>query len=666
MRKKGLSHLLEPSFRLYFLFLAAFALATALAGRYALACVEGVIVLILLLYFRRGNEIRKREILSYIDNISTNMDVAAKDTMVNAPLPMVIFQPDTEEVIWSNDKFLQITGERDHLFDRKVTEAAPGFDPRWLMEGKTQCPTEIQLGQRRFWVFGHLVRTGDKGERSFLATTYWVDVTDFSLIRDQFYSSRPVVALLNLDNYDEVFRGVSDNIKSAMLSDINRILDEWSSPTHGLLCRYDRDRYLFLFEEEYLTSFLEQKFDVLDRVREVVNPSGLPVTLSIGAGRDADGYGELFQYASLALEMALSRGGDQAVVKNRFNFEFYGGRRASDTEKHTKVKSRVMASALYELIGDASQVFVMGHAFPDMDCVGPAAGIVAMARKRGIPAHILRDPGSNPAELIVNELAALPEYEGVFLSPTDALVSADVSSLLVVVDTNRPEQVLSPDLLEAVNKVAVIDHHRRAASYIEGAALNFHEPYASSASELCTELLQYVLDPKDLLRREAEALMAGIVLDSKNFTIRTGSRTFDAAAFLRRAGADTTEVRRFFKSDLKLTITRYEIMKEAHMYRDGTAISAIDHPVDRVTGAQAADELLTISGVNASFVLFPDDAGRVILSARSSGDVNVQVIAEALGGGGNAAVAGAQIPEKTVDDVLEELRRAIDRYCEEN
>ncbi len=666
MRKKGLSHLLEPSFRLYFLFLAAFALATALAGRYALACVEGVIVLILLLYFRRGNEVRKREILSYIDNISTNMDVAAKDTMVNAPLPMVIFQPDTEEVIWSNDKFLQITGERDHLFDRRVTEAAPGFDPRWLMEGKTQCPSEVQLGGRRFWVFGHLVRTGDKGERSFLATTYWVDVTDFSLVRDQFYASRPVVALLNLDNYDEVFRGVSDNVKSAMLSDVDRILDEWSSPAHGLLCKYDRDRYLFLFEEEHLGAFLEQKFDVLDQIRGVVNPSGLPVTLSIGAGRDADSYGDLFQYASLALEMALSRGGDQAVVKNRFNFEFYGGRRASETEKHTKVKSRVMASALYELIGDASQVFVMGHSFPDMDCVGPAAGIVAMARKRGVSAHILRDPNSNPAEPLINELAALPEYEGVFLSPTDALVAADVSSLLIVVDTNRPEQVLSPDLLEAVNKVAVIDHHRRAASYIEGAALNFHEPYASSASELCTELLQYVLDPKDLLRREAEALMAGIVLDSKNFTIRTGSRTFDTAAFLRRAGADTTEVRRFFKTDLRQTTARYEIMKEARLFREGVAVSALRHPVDRVTAAQAADELLTISGVNASFVLFPDDDGRVILSARSSGDVNVQVVAEALGGGGNAAVAGAQIPDKTVEDALEELEAAIDRYCEEN
>lgn len=662
MRKKGLSHLLEPSFRLYFLFLAAFALVTALAGEYVLAFVEGLIVLGLLAYFRHSNDVRKREILSYIDNISSNMDIAAKDTMVNAPLPMVIFQAETEEVIWSNDRFLQITGERDHLFDRKVTEAAPGFDPRWLMEGKTQCPTEVHLGDRRFLVFGHLVRTGTKGERSFLATTYWVDVTEFSLLRDQFYSSRPVVALLNLDNYDEVFRGVSDNVKSAMLSDVDRILDEWATPTHGLLCRYDRDRYLFLFEEEHLAPFLEQKFDLLDQIREVVNPNGLPVTLSIGVGRDGDSYSDLFQYASLALEMALSRGGDQAVVKNRFNFEFYGGRRASETEKHTKVKSRVMASALYELIGDASQVFVMGHAFPDMDCIGPAAGIVAMARKRGVPAYILRDPNSNPAEQLLGELASLPEYEGVCLSPTDALVKADVNSLLVVVDTNRPEQVLSPDLLEAVNKVAVIDHHRRAASYIEGAALNFHEPYASSASELTAELLQYVLDPQDLLRREAEALMAGIVLDSKNFTIRTGSRTFDAAAFLRRAGADTTEVRRFFKTDLNLAISRYEIMKEAQMYREGIAISALSHPVDRVTAAQASDELLTISGINASFVLFPDDAGRVILSARSSGDVNVQVITEALGGGGNAAVAGAQIPEKTVEAVLEELRAAIDHY----
>ncbi len=663
LHKKGLSHLLEPSFQLYFVFLAVFALATAVAERYALAVIEGVIVLVLVIYYHRSNDARRREILSYIDNISYNMDVAAKDTMVNAPLPMVIFRPETEEIIWANDRFLQITGEKDQMFDRRVTEAVPTFSARWLMEGKTQCPTLVEAGQRRFQVFGHLVRTDDGAQHGFLATTYWVDVTEFAQTSDAFYATRPVAALINLDNYDEVFRGVTDSVKSAMLTEINRILDEWAAPTHGLLCRFDRDRYLYIFEEQALPAFQEQKFDVLDRVREVLNPDGLPVTLSIGVGKGAENYLELYQYASLALEMALSRGGDQAVVKNQFNFDFYGGRRATETEKHTKVKSRVMASALYELIGDASQVFIMGHAFPDLDCIGPAAGVVAMARKRGARAYILRDSKSNPAEAMTEELAALSEYDGVFISPTDALVAADVNSLLVVVDTNRPEQVLSPDLLEAVSKVAVIDHHRRAASYIEGATFSFHEPYASSASELTTELLQYVLGPKDLLRTEAEALMAGIVLDSKNFTVRTGSRTFDAAAFLRRAGADTTEVRRFFKVDLRSAADRYEIIKEAQMLPRGVAVSALEHPVDRVTAAQAADELLTISGVSASFVLFPDSEGRVILSARSAGEVNVQVILEGLGGGGNAAVAGAQITGKTASQVRQELLDAIDQYC---
>ena len=663
MHKKGLSHLLEPSFRLYFIFLAAFAIATAAAGNYTLAMAEGIIVLVLFLYFRHSSAQRKRDIVNYIDSITCNMDVAAKDTMVNAPLPMVIFRPDTEEVIWSNDRFLRISGEKDHLFDRKITDAVPGFDPRWLMEGKTQCPSEVSLEGRRFLVFGHLARADGTGERRFLATTYWVDVTAFSDIRDEFYASRPVAAILNLDNYEEVFKGVSDNIKSAMLADINRRIDEWAAPTEGLLCRYDRDHYLFLFEERYLPAFLEKKFDVLDQVHEVVNPAGLPATLSIGVGRDADTFAGLFQYASLAVEMALSRGGDQAVVKNRFNFDFYGGR-AKETEKHTKVKSRVMANALAELIGDASQVFVMGHKFPDLDCIGPAAGIMAIARKRGVRAHIIRDSDPNPADRMIAELSALPEYEHVFIPSQDAMIMADASSLLVVVDTNRPEQVLSRDLLDSVNKVAVIDHHRRAASYIEGAALNFHEPYASSASELVTELLQYIMEPSDLLRGEAEALMAGIVLDSKNFTIRTGSRTFDAAAFLRRAGADTTEVRRFFKNDLSNTITRYEIMKEAKMYRGNMAISAMSHPVDRVTAAQAADELLTVAGVAASFVLFPDGE-RVILSARSLGETNVQVILESLGGGGNAAVAGAQIPGKNVEQVRKELLASIDKYCED-
>ncbi len=663
MNKKGLSRLLEPSFQLYFMVLALFALGTALVGKYILAVTEALVIFVLFLYFRRRDAQRRREILSYIENISGDIDTAAKDTVVNAPLPMVIFRPDTKEVVWSNKLFLHITGEKDHLFDRKITEAIPDFDARWLMEGKSQCPTEVYIGQRRYQVFGRLVHGEGKEKRSYLATTYWVDVTEFSTVRDEFYGSRPVVAILLIDNYDEVFKGVGDNIKTAMTVDINRRFTEWAAPSGGMLCRFDRDRFLLIFEEQYLPAFINGKFDILDRVREVVNPNGLPVTLSIGAGRDADSFGELFQFASLALEMALSRGGDQAVIKNKINFDFYGGR-AKETERQSKVKSRVMASAFNSLLGDSSQVFVMGHSFPDLDCIGPAAGIVAIARKRGIDAHIVRGGDPGPADAMMDRLAGLEAYRDVFLSPADAMVRSDPRALLVVVDTNRPEQVLSQDLLESINRVAVIDHHRRAASYIEGAALNFQEPYASSASELVTELLQYILEPGDLLREEAEALLAGIVLDSKNFISRTGSRTFDTAAFLRRAGADTAKVQSFFASDLPSTVARHDIIRQAQLYRAGIAISAIDHTVDRVTAAKAADELLTVAGVDASFVLFPGEDGRIILSGRSGGKVNVQVILEMLGGGGNAAAAGAQIADKTLEEVRGDLIEAINKYCE--
>ena len=658
--KNKLSRLLEPSLRLYFIALVCFTVATALFGNWYLTAAEAVVVVVLYLYFRQANGRRKREILKYIDNVSNNIDVATKDTMVNAPLPMVIFQPETDEVIWSNERFLQITGETDHLFDTKLSAAVPDFNARWLMEGKSECPTEVRLGDRRFLVFGHLVRTGEKGRQSFLATTYWVDVTDFSTIRDEFYASRPVVAILLLDNYEEVLKGLNDNARSALLSEINAKLDEWVAPAGGLLCRYDRDHYLFVFEEQYLAQFQEAKFSVLDAVHAIHNDAGIPATLSIGIGKDADSFQELFQYAALSIDMALSRGGDQAVIKNKFNFEFYGGR-SRETERRTKVKSRVMATALSELAADASRLFITGHKFPDLDCIGAAAGVCAIARKRGVPAHIVREPGQNPASAMADKLAQLPEYSDVFLSTQDALLLADANALLVVVDTNRPEQVYAQELLASCNKVAVIDHHRRASSYIEGAALNFHEPYASSASELVTELLQYVMEPADLLRTEAEALLAGIVLDTKQFTMRTGGRTFDAAAFLRRSGADTGEVKKLFQNDLESTISRYNIIQNARMYKAGIAVAKVDHTIGRVTAAQAADELLNISGIEASFVLFPDGE-RVILSARSMGDINVQVILEKLGGGGNAATAGAQVANPSVDAVFKQLLQAIDQY----
>ena len=663
MNRKKLSRLLEPGMRLYFIVMVLFAAAAAvLGGNYVLAIVELVITIGLYVYFRQSTSKRRKEILKYIDSVSYNMDAATKDTMLNAPLPMVIFRPDSDEVIWSNDRFLRLSGEREHLFDTKLSTLVPGFSGKWLLEGKNECPQEVALGERRYTVFGHLVHTGTQSGQGFLATTYWFDTTEFSELRRTHADTRPVVALLLLDNYDEVLKNVADNTRSAIVGEITRKLGDLANETNGLFAQLDRDRFLLIFEARHLPKLQEEKFPILEAVHNIHNPNGTPATLSIGIGKDADNFQELFQYASLSAEMALSRGGDQAVIKNRFNFEFYGGH-TKELEKRTKVKSRVMANALGELVADASKVFIMGHRNADMDCIGAAAGVFAVARKRGTPAYILKEANPAPADDMTNRLAALPEYAGRFLSPQDALLLADSNSLLVVVDTNRPEQVQSEELLLSCNKIAVIDHHRRAATYIANAALNFHEPYASSASELVTELLQYLLEPANLLRAEAEALLAGIVLDTKHFTMRTGGRTFDAAAFLRRAGADPSEVRLYFQNDLEATIARYDIIQNAKLHHGNIAVAQVEHTVGRVTAAQAADELLNIAGIEASFVLFPSE-DKVMVSARSVGEINVQVILEQLGGGGNAATAGAQVVSDDVSDVTLRLMMAIDQYFE--
>ena len=657
---RKIAQLFQPSFQLYFVCLILFAGISALFSL-PLAAAELAVVACLGLYSRASNRRRRREISKYLENVTGTVDTATRDTMTNSPLPMIIFRPESDDIIWTNDRFLQLTGQREHLFDAKLSALIPGFDTRWLMEGKSSCPSEVSYGSRRFLVFGHLVRTGGRSG-GFLATLYWVDVTEFCLVRDEYRATRPVAAVLLLDNYEELMKNLTENERSALVSEIDSRLDTWVAHTGGLLRRYQRERYLFIFEEQYLSQFVEKKFDILDTIHQVVNPSGINASLSIGIGKDGENYQELLQFANLSIDMALSRGGDQAVIRNKFTFEFYGGR-SKETEKRTKVKSRVMANALSSLISDSSQVFIMGHRFPDNDCLGAAAGVFALCRKNGVPVHIIREAGTPPAQELIDKLAQLPEYQDCFLSPQEALLIADTRSLAVVVDTNRPEQVQAEDLLKSCNRVAVIDHHRRAATYIEGAALNYHEPYASSASELVTELLQYVMEPNQLLRTEAEALLAGIVLDTKNFTMRTGGRTFEAAAFLRRSGADTAEVKKLYQNDLSGTIAKYSIIQNAKLYRDHIAIAVANRPVGRVIAAQAADELLNIIGIDTSFVLAPDGE-RVVISARSMGDTNVQVILEQLGGGGNAAAAGGQVSGKTLEQVTVELAQAIDRYLD--
>ena len=649
-----------PKFQLFFLCLVVFAGVTALLRHYAVAAAELAVAVVLYAVFCRENARRQKDVAKYLEKLEGDVSQATRSGFVDCPLPVVVFRPDTDEVIWSNKRFLKIAGDRDRVFDLRLSATVPDFDSRWLMEGKTACPGEVRLGERSYQVFGQLARM--TGESGVMATLYWVDVTELSSARDVLEATRPVVAVLLLDNYEDAVKSLEESARSQVLGEVSRRFARWSEEARGVFCRLERDRYLFIFEEQYLEQFKADKFSLLDEVRAIETPHHIPVTLSIGIGLEGDTFADLYQYANLSVEMALSRGGDQVVLKNKFSFEFCGGR-AKETEKRTKVKSRVMASALGELVADASCLFVMGHTLPDMDAVGAAVGVCAIARKKGVPAYLIREEGDTPADDLYKRIALMPEYDGRFLDTQEALLRADSRSLLVVVDTNRPEQVQSRELLASCNKVAVIDHHRRAATYIEGAAFNFHEPYASSASELVTELISYLMDPADLLRGEAEALMAGIMLDTKNFTMRTGARTFEAAAFLRQAGGDTGEVKKIFQNNLSDTIAKYDIIQNARMYRADIAIAQVNHPVGRVTAAQAADELLNIAGINASFVIFPED-GQAVLSARSQNETNVQAIAEALGGGGNGNAAGAQLPGRTVEEAYRMLLAAIDQYFE--
>lgn len=663
MSNKKLSRLLEPNLKFYFAVMLLFAVA-AIPVNWQLALAEGTLTVLLYFYFRQSNQKRRQGVLQYIDSVTGSVDTASKSTLINSPLPTLVFRPDTGEIIWSNESFLQLAGVREHLFEMRLSEAVPNFHVQWLLSGKQESPERVELNNHRFRVYGSLVRSRNRtGVQSLVATTYWVETTEADHLREVYEASRPVAAILMLDNYEDLMKACEDTQRSAVLAQIDEKLQTWANAGQGILLKTDRNHYLFLFEEQYFQHFVDEKFSILDTVRAIRVAENIHPTLSIGIGKDSPSIPELYKNAKLSLEMALSRGGDQAVVRNQVDFAFYGGRTKA-TEKRTKVKSRVMANAFRELIADAGEVYIMGHSFADMDAVGAAAGICCAARKRGKQARIVIDREHTAAETLIARLDALPEYSGVFLTPAEAFLQMRADTLLVVVDTNRPDMVENPQLLESCNRVAVIDHHRRAATYIENAAFNFHEPYASSASELVTELLQYLVEPTDLLREEAGALLAGIVLDTKHFTQRTGGRTFEAAAFLRRSGADTAEVQRLFQGDLKDMVTKYDIIRRAEMYRSNIAVSVVEEPgVDRVAAAQAADDLLTLKGVQASFVIYAAE-GAVLMSARSLGEINVQVILEALGGGGNSTTAGARIEDTDPESVRQQLIGVLDAYFE--
>ncbi len=656
--RKRLEWLLNPSAGLYFVVLLLFSVAAALLEQYALFAAELIITALLLVAYIFFRIYRRRQLQSYVQN---NLDTITCFAGAESPFPMVVVRLTDGVIIHGNSAYIRLTGFRDVFQEHTITEQFPEFTTDWLIDGKVEYPYDVSIDQSRYRVYGTIIRPGDVGE-SPLGVLFLAELTELYQVRDEYIRSRPVVSIILVDNYEELTRNMSEAAVSALDARLNNIIMKWAQNYHGLLRRLEKNRFLLVFEKRDLKHAEEHKFSVLSDVHEITAPSGLAASLSIGLGVDAESFEEGYSFAALSIEMALSRGGDQAVIKDRMNFHFYGGR-TKEADRRGKVRSRVTANTMMELIDQSSQVFIMGHKNADMDALGAAAGIACLCRKQNKPFHIVLDMNENSAQRLIDEIAKAPEYKNVFLSGQDALLMCDNRSTLVVVDTNRPDQVECRPLLEAVPKVCVVDHHLRAADYINPVAVNFHEPYASSAAELATELLEYAVEPKDVLPVEAKALMAGIILDTKSFSIRTGERTFEAAAYLRQLGADTVEVKRLLQNDYDDTIIKHKIIAAARMHKRSIAIAPLNGTVNRILAAQAADELLNITGIKTSFVLFPDD-NRVIISARSIGEANVQVILEPLGGGGNASTAGAQIPDATVKEVLDQLVASIDHYYE--
>lgn len=657
---KKLKRIIQPGYHFYFAIFLLFALSCAYVSP-VMSSVGIVLCLMMYLIYRQRERLRGTEMMRYLQGVTLDAGHSSRSSIVDFPLPTVIVRASTNEILWANDAFCEATGHWDCAPNENFRDIAPDFDTQWLADGESKYSGELKVDDNYFWVYGSIVSE----QEEILLVLYFVPCTDYIHCRERYTLSRPIVSIICIDNYEELTKSATDSEKSSILAEIDRKIAQWAKDSRSLLRKYDRDKYIFVLESGDLSKLASKKFSVLDDVRTIQSRAGVVATLSIGIGSEGENFSECFHYAGVALDMALSRGGDQAVIKTKYNFEFFGGL-SKELEKRTKVKSRVVANALMQLIRESSRVMIMGHQTSDMDSVGAAVGMACAVKTHGKPVNIVVRKEKSLAKELISKIENKECNENLFIEPDDAMVLCDYNTLLIVVDTNRPDYVESLPLLQSINKVAVIDHHRRAASYIENFALNLHEPYASSASELVCELLQYMVQSSDVSKEEAECLLAGIYLDTKGFSIKTGVRTFEAAAYLKRAGAEMVAVKKLFQSTLEEYMQCQRVISSAKDCGGGIILAISDEDIqDRALAAIAADSLLNIIGVRASVVAFQSE-NDTIVSARSFGQVNVQIVMEKLGGGGNITSAGAQLRNTSLEEAEPRLLDAISEYLGED
>ena len=576
---------------------------------------------------------KKEELRIYIENLSENVDTATKNAILNLPFPLVIID-DQGIINWYNMSFSNIF-QGEYILDKRLSSYLSGVDIGRILKNGMDEFKNISIKDKYYDIYCNLIKINESGEDKNIIIMYLVDKTDFINLRNKYNDEKTVSVVLQVDNIDEVLKEAEESSRPVLAAEVDRRINAWAALNNASIQKYSNGEYLLHLSNGQLKVLEEKRFDILDSIREISSGNRIPITLSIGVGVNGKNLAELQKFSSSAMDIALGRGGDQAVVKDNEKLSFYGGK-TKPVEKRTRVKARVIAYALRQLIEQSDDVLVMGHEMPDLDCMGAALGIYRCCRSLNKEVNIVLSSINAGIENLWAELQEDKEYANVFINPQEALQKCRINTLLVVVDV------------------------------IEDAVITYIEPYASSTSELVTELLQYMFEKPRIKQIEAEALLAGIFIDTKNFTFQTGVRTFEAASYLRKVGADTTLTKQLFQDDMATFLTRAEVVKSAQMYKGNIAISTIPNNAKNsaLVAAQAADELLNIRGINASFVLsvIGDD---IFISGRSLGDVNVQVVLEKLGGGGHLTVAGAQLPGLAMEKAISLLKKAIEEYLKE-
>ena len=621
-----------------------------------------VLLGVILSYTYFANNKRKNEISETLEDLVLNVDTVAKSTLINSPFPLMILETDGN-VIWRSSKFVSEFEkiDMDKIIDDIIVDFKKEINEREKNDKKNKMlQGEIKIGNKTYEIIGKFANSRNKKNKDeYMLMLYFIDNTENKQLKQKLFDSKSCACIIMIDNYEENMQLLESEEKPQLIAEIDKIVYEWANSTNGILLKTDRDRYVYIFEQRYLEEIKEDKFSVLDKIKEINTKDKVQFTLSIAISNEGDTNNDKYKSAQAAMDVVLGRGGDQAVIRENEIYRFFGAR-TKEVEKRTKVKARVVANALENLISESDKILIMGHKNPDIDVMGSAMGIFRLAQTLNKKAYIVGSEKEAALDSFKQELMKDVEYEDIEINKEVALENMGEDTLLVVVDTNKKNHVIEPEVLKKAKKIVVIDHHIRSADYIENATITFQEVYASSTAELVTEILQYTKAKVNLKQIEAESLYAGIMMDTKNFTFKTGVRTFEAAAYLRKCGIDIIRVKKWFQSDLEGFNKIADIVKTAQIVNNSIAI-AIYPEIKKDTSiicAKAADELLTISNITASFVL-GNTGEKICISGRSIGDINVQIILEKLGGGGHMTLAGAQLEGVKIEEAKQKLIEKI-------